>query len=128
LFYPTSYGKTVIYTQLPFYVEQLRLRAEIKIIVILSFNTILQQKIERFGSLMCSMRMVINGGSERETERQQFIAGSFCYLVGHRDEPKEPVPPQISTEPAKYVNYQDTKYVLPLLVGLGVGLVVYFMK
>jgi archaellin len=49
-------------------------------------------------------------------------------------EPKEPVQPQISTwqskpaEPAKYVNYQDTKYVLPLLVGLGVGLVVYFMK
>lgn len=81
---PTSYGKTVIYTLLPFYVEQLRRRSGIKIIVILPLNAILQQKIERFGSLMCSMRTVINGGSEHE--RQQFIEGSFRYLVGHPED------------------------------------------
>ena len=42
-------------------------------------------------------------------------------------EPKE-VPDQPTGQTTKYVNYDDTKYVLPLLVGLGVGLVVYFMK
>ncbi len=78
---PTSYGKTLIYALLPFYVDESRHRSATKIVLIVPLNAILNEKVARLGSLMCQMKDVVHGNSE--CAQQQFVEGSFRYLIVH---------------------------------------------